>query len=56
MLLLVGWGASLLVDPRIRFRRTGFEGPLLVILASIVVSIVANPDACRAVSSPVRST
>ena len=23
MLLLVGWGASLLVDPRIRFRRTG---------------------------------
>ena len=35
---------SLLVDPRIAFRRTGFEGPLLLIVAAAFASIVANPD------------
>jgi hypothetical protein len=54
MLLLVGWGAALLVDPRVRFRRTGFEGPLLVIFASIVGSIIANPDRVAELSSPVQ--
>jgi polysaccharide biosynthesis protein PslJ len=54
MLLLVGWGAALLVDPRTRFRRTGFEGPLLVIFASIVGSIIANPDRIAELSSPVQ--
>src|SRR3954453_8979277 len=30
-LLLLGWFASLLADPRTVFRRTGFEGPLALI-------------------------
>ena len=32
--LVVGWIGSLLVDRRVRLRRTGFEGPLAVILGS----------------------
>jgi len=54
VLLLVGWGASLLVDPRVRLRRTGFEAPLLLIFASIVGSIIANPDRVAELSSPVQ--
>ena len=54
MMLLVGWGASLLVDPRLRFRRTGFEGPLLLIFASIVGSLVTNPDRVEQLSSAVQ--
>ena len=54
VLLLVGWGASLLVDPRVRFRKTGFEGPLLLIFASIVGSLVSNPDRVEQLSSAVQ--
>ena len=43
-LLVLGWAASLLVDQRTRFRRTGFEGPLILIVGSAVLSVVANPD------------
>jgi polysaccharide biosynthesis protein PslJ len=43
-LLLVGWIASLLCDPRVRIRRTGFEGPLGLILVSIVGSLLLNPS------------
>ena len=42
-LLVLGWLASLLVDPRIRVRRTGFEAPLLVIVVSAFGSVLANP-------------
>jgi O-antigen ligase len=41
--LLLGWGASLLVDARTQIRRTGFEGPLLLIVGAAFASIVANP-------------
>ena len=43
-LLLVGWIASLLCDPRVKIRRTGFEGPLGLILFSIVGSLLLNPS------------
>ena len=43
VLLVLGWLASLLVDSRITFRRTGFEGPLLMIVGATFASIVANP-------------
>ena len=43
-LLVGGWLASLLVDRRTRFRRTGFEGPLLLIVGSAIASVVTNPD------------
>ena len=42
-LLLVGWLASLLCDPRVKIRRTGFEGPLGLILFAIVGSLILNP-------------
>jgi hypothetical protein len=43
-LLLVGWIVSLLCDRRIRIRRTGFEGPLGLILFAIVGSMLLNPS------------
>jgi polysaccharide biosynthesis protein PslJ len=52
-LLVVVWAASLLVDPRTRLRRTGFEGPLVIIVGSAFASIVANPGRVQAVSSEV---
>ena len=50
-LLVLGWCASLLVDSRTRLRRTGFEGPIVLIVASSVASIVANPGRVAGVSS-----
>jgi hypothetical protein len=50
-LLVLGWCASLLVDTRTKFRRTGFEGPIVLIVASSIASIVANPGRVAAVSS-----
>ena len=43
-LLLLGWLASLLVDPQTRLRRSGFEGPLVLIVGSALASIASNPD------------
>ena len=40
--LALGWGASLLVDARTRFRRTGFEAPLALIMGAVVASVLAN--------------
>jgi polysaccharide biosynthesis protein PslJ len=42
--VLAGWIASLLVDARVRLRRSGLELPLLLILATSVASVVANAD------------
>jgi hypothetical protein len=52
--IVVGWGASLLVDPRTRLRRTGFEGPLALIAFAAVASIVANPDRVTQTSAQVQ--
>jgi hypothetical protein len=52
-LLTLGWGASLLVDPQARVRRTGFEGPLFLIVASAFASVVANPGRVAATSTDV---
>jgi hypothetical protein len=41
MLLLV-WVASLLVDPRVRLRRTPFDGPVALIIAASLCSIAVN--------------
>jgi O-antigen ligase len=49
--LLLGWCASLLVDDRTRFRRTGFEAPIICILGATIASIVANPERVATVSS-----
>jgi O-antigen ligase len=42
-LLVLGWIASLLVDSRTRIRRTGFEGPIALIVGAVLVSLAANP-------------
>ncbi len=54
--LVVGWVASLLVDHRVRLRRTGFEGPLLVIVGSAIASIVVNPERVAGASAEVNKT
>jgi O-antigen ligase len=38
------WLTSLLVDPRVRLRGTGFEGPLGLFVASALISDVINPS------------
>ena len=43
-LLVLGWVASLLADPRSRLRKTGFEGPLILIIGSALASVASNPD------------
>jgi len=43
-LLVLGWVASLLADPRSRVRKTGFEGPLILIIGSALASVASNPD------------
>src|SRR5436305_6792151 len=37
-----GWVASLLVDPRVRLRKTGFEGPLALVALSMLLSDAVN--------------
>jgi polysaccharide biosynthesis protein PslJ len=49
--LLLGWFASLLADPRSRLRKTGFEGPLILIVGSALGSIATNPDRVAQLSS-----
>jgi len=41
-LIFAGWLTSLLIDPRVKGRRTGLEGPILLILVSMFVSELAN--------------
>jgi polysaccharide biosynthesis protein PslJ len=40
--ILVGWLLSLLVDPRVRVRRSGLEGPFLLIAGASLGSVVVN--------------
>ena len=42
VMLVAAWGTSLLIDPRVRLRRTGFEGPILLFLAAALFSVLAN--------------
>jgi polysaccharide biosynthesis protein PslJ len=52
-LLLFGWFACLLVDDRIRLRRTGFEAPILLIGVAALGSIFANAGRAAAVEPEV---
>jgi polysaccharide biosynthesis protein PslJ len=52
----LGWFASLLVDPRVRLRRTGFEAPMLLILIAILASDIANPSRVNGLSKDVAKT
>ncbi|HTW43622.1 MAG TPA: hypothetical protein VMD79_15050 [Solirubrobacteraceae bacterium] len=50
-LLIIGWLISLLVDPRVRARATGFEGPLIAIVGATLASDLVNPGRVGSVSS-----
>jgi O-antigen ligase/polysaccharide polymerase Wzy-like membrane protein len=52
-LIVAGWLISLLVDPQIRLRRTGFEGPIALIVVAVVASLFANPLRVEAVEPTV---
>lgn len=52
-LLILGWLSSLLVDARMALRRTGFEGPLVLIVGGLFASILANRERAANVSSTV---
>jgi polysaccharide biosynthesis protein PslJ len=41
--LILGWGSSLLIDPRVRLRKSGFEGPLVLFIIGILASELTNP-------------
>jgi O-antigen ligase len=41
--ILLGWVSSLLIDPRVRLRATGFGRPLALLIAAIFASELANP-------------
>jgi O-antigen ligase/polysaccharide polymerase Wzy-like membrane protein len=51
LLIVSGWLASLLVDPRVRWRRSGLEGPMALLVVAIVGSVLANPKRVQSVSS-----
>jgi hypothetical protein len=42
-LIIAGWASSLLIDPRVRIRRTGYEGPIVLFLVAVVGSLAMNP-------------
>lgn len=50
-LLLIGWVLGMLVDPRIRARRTGFEAPIALIIAATLGSDLLNASRVATVSS-----
>lgn len=51
--IIVGWATSILIDPRVRLRMTGFEGPIALILAASVASLVVNPGRVGGVETEV---
>jgi hypothetical protein len=42
-LIIAGWASSLLIDPSVRFRRTGYEGPIGLFLFAVAASLATNP-------------
>ena len=52
-LMLAGWLVGLLVDPRIRLRRSIVDGPMLVIALAILGSVAVNAGNLGAIGSDV---
>lgn len=55
-LLVLGWLASLLIDSRTSLRRTGFEGPIVLIVGAVCASVAANPGRVGTVSNDVNKS
>src|SRR5689334_17446581 len=47
------WATSILIDPRVRLRRTVFDGPLIAYLLAIAASFMANPRRTTGLSTDV---
>jgi polysaccharide biosynthesis protein PslJ len=45
------WLTSLLIDPRVRLRRTFLDKQLLLLLAAVLASVLANPSRVQSLSS-----
>jgi hypothetical protein len=50
-LILVAWGSSLLIDPRVRLQRTYLDAPLALILGAVLASDIANPGLTESLGS-----
>ena len=53
MVVALGWVISLLVDPRVKTRPTGFRGPLLMFAFGALASIAVNPTLVNTVEGHV---
>src|SRR5262245_11768799 len=53
LVVATGWLVSLLVDPRVKTRSTGFGAPLLLFTAAALGSIIVNPAMVATVQSHV---
>lgn len=49
--IVVGWLIALLVDPRVRARSSGLDGPMIVIILATLGSEVVNPGRVSTLSS-----
>jgi polysaccharide biosynthesis protein PslJ len=54
--IAIAWLTSLLIDPRIKIRRTGFEGPLGLYLAAAALSLIFNLGRVEAVAPVMTKT
>lgn len=54
--MLLGWIAALFVDPRVRARKTQFDGPILLIVIATIGSDVFNPTRVFEMNSVVIKT
>ena len=52
-LIVAGWGLALLVDPRVKLRRSGVDGSLACVLLVIMASDLANPGRAGPLQSEV---
>ena len=55
-LVILAWLTALLIDQRVRLRATAFDRPILLIMACIIASDLANPGRVNAYSSNVAKT
>jgi len=55
-LVFLVWLTSLMIDPRVRARKTAFDGPVVAYGIAIVLSLLANPHRVARVSTDVIKT
>jgi hypothetical protein len=53
LLIIAAWVTSMLIDPRVRLRPSGFEAPALLVIAAALGSAVVNPGRVGALQAEV---